>query len=203
MRTKSQKICAGFLGLAVAAFVVDRWVIGFDDPATPATARAPRPAPSPATAPPLAQPATLSGTSAASPAPQAAGPTLASRLSAIAEVRGLSRGSVGDAFRPSEAWLALAAPPPAPEPQAPVAQAVAPRRIDHAALFKQRHTLTAVMKNGRAGLAIVNGRLYEVGQYVGGFKLTEVGLTEAKFWGKGTRVTLKLAGQLPAVADVR
>ena len=91
-------------------------------------------------------------------------------------------------------------PPPAKceKSAAPVAP-----KIDHAGNFAQTHTLTGVMKDKDGGMAIINGKLYRPGQYVDGFKLTKVGLKDARFWGKGTGATLKLAGQQASFADAR
>ena len=58
------------------------------------------------------------------------------------------------------------------------------------------------MKGSEGAMAIVNGRLYKPGQVIDGFKLTKVGLREARFWGRGKAVTLKLPGQA-AVAEAR
>lgn len=200
MGTKSQKISAAVLALAVVAFAVDRWVIG--DAGDPSAApvpervvRTPQPVPVATQAAP-SQPHT---------APATPRPSLASRLAAMSESRRVSAEAVADAFRPSDVWVAIVAPPPPlpkAEPARPPASRVAPK-IDRAALFAQRHTLTAVMKDGDGGMAIVNGKLYRVGQYVGGFKLTRVGLSDASFWGKGVGAKLKLAGHFPATADAR
>lgn len=209
MRTKSQKVAAGLLGLAIIAFVVDRWVIGIEDEgAAGATApvRATVAAPAGAAAKPAAQPATVEAV-AAQPTGQPTGQpaSLASRLAALDEAMRLSREAIANAFRPSDAWIAAAAPPVVTPPKAEV---VPPRpaapKVDHAAVFARRHKLTAVINDGRRGMAIVNGRLYKVGQRVGGFKLIDVGLTEAVFLGMGTEATLHLPGQSsPSLAGVQ
>jgi hypothetical protein len=215
MWTKSQKISASVLALAVVAFGVDRFVLdgGGATPApepaeqllvsnpSSAAPAAPQAAPAPAT------PTVV--TNAAQPPGFAKGVSLASRLNAMAEARRFQADTAADAFRPSDQWLADAAPPSAkPKPNATISvtkKAAAPLapKIDHAANFMQTHTLTGVMKDKDGGMAIVNGKLYRPGQYVDGFKLTKVGLKDARFWGKGTGATLKLAGQQASFADAR
>jgi hypothetical protein len=216
--TKSQKIAGGLLGLAAVAFVVDRWVIGTDEgagagaaPGQRAVASRPSAAARPTTPRPLPALAVSTAGATASPAAPtaaaavAAQPTsLSSRLAALDEAMRLSREAVADAFRPSAAWIAAAEPPPAATQPvaeaapAPAAKPAAPK-VDHGAAFAQAHVLTAVMHNGSRGMAIVNGRVCRVGQRIGGFKLIDVGLTEAVFLGKGTEVTLKLPGQSPTL----
>jgi hypothetical protein len=200
MWTKSQKISAAVLGLAVAAFGVDRWVLpapadaaGAEDPSSlvvsrPANSSEPR----------------VAHNAAYPPARAAQAVTLASRLASLAEARGFAfEGTTADAFQPSDAWLEaaeLAKNGGVAKPAAPAKPAAAPvrkpavRKVDHAALFRASHALTAVMKKQDGGMAIVDGKLYEVGQTVAGFKLTRVGLADATFTGKGTKVTLRIAG---------
>lgn len=224
MWTKSQKISVAVLGLAAVAFGVDRWVLpapeaAAEDAASLVVSRAPAPVAAGAATPaaPGAAPAALPGAAAASePIRIAQTVTLASRLAAIAQSRGFALDGSGDAFRPSDEWIEAAerlkngdakAPETAgaPAPAAPAKPAV--RKVDHAAAFRKRHTLAAVMKKQDGGMAIVDGKLYAVGQSVDGFKLTQVGLADATFTGKGTKVTLRLPGQLqppsPPVADAR
>ena len=205
MGTKSQKISGAVLAIAVVAFGVDRWVIGTGEGEarpTPAASVAASAGSVPTASAPAAPTAAAPHSKAVAATTR---PSLASRLTAMSEARRLSVDSVTDAFQPSAVWLALAAPPAAPVKVEPARPATAPAaaKVDHAALFAQRHTLTAVMKDRDGGMAIINGKLYKVGQYVGPFKLTRVGLTDASFWGKGVGAKLKLAGQYPATADAR
>jgi hypothetical protein len=216
MWTKSQKISAGVLAIAAGAFCVDRFVLGPPEGAGSAAASSeyavsrtssstsPKPTRNsngPAT--------TTQDTATGSVASKASSVTLASRLAAIGEQRRLTAAPCGDAFRPAEAWLValLPPPPPAPKPVAapvvavqPATRPVAPR-IDYAALFVQRHTLTAVMKKQSGGMAIIDGKLYGAGQTLDGFRLVRVGLNDATFTGKGT--TFKLRMSQPPVADAR
>ena len=112
MATKSQKISGAVLALAVAAFVVDRWVIG-----TGEDQAAPTPAPHVAglASTPSAPAAAASAAAPRSPSVQpTTRPSLASRLTAMSEARRLTVDAVTDAFQPSAAWLAMVAPPAAP-----------------------------------------------------------------------------------------
>jgi hypothetical protein len=212
MWTKSQKLSAAVLGLAVVAFGVDRWVLpapdgaggGGDDSSSLVVSRG---SAAPST------PRVAAGPDAAKAGPTAAGTpgaaqvvTLASRLAAIAEARGFAfDGTGGDAFRPADAWLdaadpvkvaaaAAAAPATPAKPAAAAPRKPAVKKVDHAALFRSGHALTAVMKKQDGGMAIVDGKLVALGQIVDGFKLTRVGLADATFTGKGTTVTLRIPG---------
>jgi hypothetical protein len=216
MWTKSQKISAGVLAIAVVAFGVDRFVLGPSGGRAGSAAASSEYAVSRTSS--TAQPARLAGspaaatqdhTGAGSPASKAPGVTLASRLASIGEQRRLVSAPCGDAFRPAEAWLLALLPPPPPEPKPTPAPAVAVRpaprpvapKVDHAALFVQRHTLTAVMKKQAGGMAIIDGKLYAAGQTLDGFKLVRVGLNDATFSGKGTTFVLRMSQ--PPVADAR
>jgi hypothetical protein len=126
---------------------------------------------------------------------------LAGRLAAIGEARRLAYAMSGDAFRPADLWLATLAPP---EPKAAAADAAkssaapatrpARPKVDHAAVFRSNHSLSAIMNVHGGGMALVNGRIYAPGQACDGFRLTSVGLASATFTGKGTTVTLRLPG---------
>jgi hypothetical protein len=194
MWTKSQKISAAVLGLAATAFAVDRFVL--QRPAGEAEAAevtAVEPAakrtagPSAASAKPLAQ--------AATPASQAT--TLANRLAALGEARRFAYETSGDAFRPSDEWLAQALPKEAAKaPEAAAEEpAAAVKKVDYAEEFRSRHSLHAVMTRQSGGMAIIDGKLYAPGHVIDGLKLTKVGDTEATFVGKDTTVTLRLLKQ--------
>ncbi len=198
MWTKSQKIAAAVLGLAVVAFGVDRFVLGTGKPATAEPTEQVVVSRSPALAgqagkPPVSSAATTTAT------------TLASRLAAFAERRKFEHAGMSDAFCPSDAWVASSVPAPAVEAKveadiAPVA--LQAPKVSPSELFLKRHTLTAVMKKHDGGMAIIDGKLYAQGQTVDGFKLSSVGLNEATFVGKNAKVTLKLAAP-PSVTDAR
>jgi hypothetical protein len=205
MWTKSQKVAGGVLALAVVAFGVDRFVLdgGGAGGASPAQGRESAES---LVVPHSSSPPTTPALNPAQPT-AAPGVSLAARLAAIAESRRLREAAIGDAFRPSREWVAAATPAPAPTTATsnhkPTAATPPPAaKVDHAADFQRTHVLTAIMKGHDGGMAIINGRLYKPGQLVDGFKLTKVGLKEARFWGQGQAVTLKLTGQ-GVVADAR
>lgn len=212
MWTKSQKISAGVLAVAVAAFGVDRFVLSAPDGASPAAAASSEYAVSKGPSTPTK--AVRGGTATGQDGPGASlssktpSVTLASRLATIGQQRRLTGLPCGDAFRPANAWLVALLPPspPAPKP-APVVATAQPAtrpaapKIDYAALFIKQHTLTAVMKKKAGGMAIIDGRLYGKGQTIDGFKLVGVGLNEATFTGKGTTFVLRMSQ--PPVADAR
>jgi hypothetical protein len=212
MWTKSQKISGAVLGLAAVAFCVDRFVLGSGDKAAAAASDeyAVNRSSSSSSSSSSTTPATPAGpkkpASAAAVAAKGQPLTLASRLSAMAEARGFAYETVGDAFRPSEAWLAASRPPDAAKPavaagdNTPAAERVVPK-VDYGSLFRTKHTLTAVMTRQRGGMAIVDGKTVRVGQTIDGFRLTHVGINEATFEGKETQVTLRLPE--PTIADTR
>jgi hypothetical protein len=198
MWTKSQKLSAGLLGIAVIAFSVDRWVL--TAPAGVNVAAASEYAISAASrALDLASP--VQTASAATTATTQA-TTLASRLSALAVTRRYQYVATADAFRASDDWLDQAA-----RKNAAVGTAAATgdtstpeptfRKADPAARFAARHALSAVMHSQSGGMAIVDGKLYEIGRVIDGFKLVAVGVKEATFADEDTTVTLKLRGQNP------
>jgi hypothetical protein len=191
MWTKSQKISAAVLALAATAFAVDRWVIGAPATATDDYSVA---------AADVAVASTSSALKTATAQPKAAvsAPlTLASRLAAIGEARRFSYEPAGDAFRPSERWLAdaeAAKKPVTPEKHNAQATTHTARKADYAAIFRAAHKLDAVMSRQGGGMAIVDGKVYKPGQTLDGFKLTQVGDAEATFVGRATTVTLRLPG---------
>jgi hypothetical protein len=209
--TKSQKMSAGVLAVAVIAFVVDRFVLAPADGAGGSASAGtsgyavakPSSAPSQVT-----RPAKTTGASASAQAnataPQAI-TNVATRLSAISQQRRLNAAPCGDAFRPADVWLAALFPPPAPpKPVASISVSTtrpAAPKVDHAAEFRKRHSLTAVMKKQAGGMAIVDGKLYAAGQTLDGFKLVRIGLNDATFAGKGTTIVLRMSQ--PPVADAR
>jgi hypothetical protein len=66
---------------------------------------------------------------------------------------------------------------------------------DPAALFAQRHQLTAVVIDGAGSYVLIDGRLLRPGQEIDGFRLVSVADRSALFDRAGTRVTLELASQ--------
>ena len=175
--TKQQKIYAAVLGLAVAAFGFDRFVLGPGD-ATEEAAPAPRRTP----ARPVAKgaaPAPVSA-QAAKAASAAATSTLAARLEAVAASRKLRLDKVGDAFRPSPAWVGTPRTGPATT-----------ELVDAVAEF-QKKKLMAVMKQGSGGIAIIDKTALSVGQSMDGFRLVAVKDRSAVLRRGTQRVELRL-----------
>jgi hypothetical protein len=188
MWTKSQKISGAVLALAVGAFVVDRFVLD-----QPAAAEAPSHASKPAVA---SRPAVRASKAlpTAAPAAETQAITLASRLAAIGESRRFSYEPSGDAFKPSDPWLATVKPLENTATAKATTPDAAPevKKVDRAAEFQAAHHLNAVMSKQKGGMAIINGKLYVTGQTLSGFKLTSVSDTEATFAGYDTTVSLRL-----------
>lgn len=185
MWTKSQKISGVVLALAVGAFVVDRFVLD-----RPVAAEASSQAEKPATA--SRAPARVAKTAAPS-ATNTQTLTLASRLAAMGESRRFFYEPSGDAFKPSDPWLATVKAPEQTATAKPVADALPEvKKTDYAAEFRSAHHLNAIMSKQRGGMAIINGKLYVPGQTLAGFKLTSVSETEATFAGHDTTVVLSL-----------
>ena len=177
--TQQQKIYAAVLGLAVAAFAFDRFVLGPGDQATEGVAAAPRRAP--------ARPAARNGSPAPAgmaQAPKAASPaptsTLAARLEAVAAAHRLRLDNVGDAFRPSAAWVGT--------PR----RAVATTELVDAVAEFQKKKLMAVMKQGSGGIAIIDKTALSVGQSMDGFRLVAVKDRSAVLRRGTQRVELRL-----------
>jgi hypothetical protein len=210
MWTKSQKISAAVLGLAVTAFGVDRFVLD-SGKAAGRTEDVIVARPSGAKTSSGSDKSAVKSVALVNSAGSAKsnGTTLASRLAALADTRKYDVEFAGDAFLPSDEWLAVYNAAKGPQTQAPTSQASVPaagesektpRKIDYAGNFRSTHKLSAVMTRRGKALAIVDGRLYAAGQTLDGFTLTKVGLTDATFEGRGTSVTLMLPGQLTATS---
>ena len=187
--TKQQKVYAAVLGLAVAAFAFDRWVLGPGDAEPTEEVAAPRRTPRRPTAslsatetgvvvPTPAAPA--QGTTATAPA-TSAGTALAARLEAIAKARHLNLEKVGDAFRPSTAWVG------APK------QINTNKELTDAAREYQKHKLMAVMKQTGGGVAIIDKDTVPVGHTFDGFRLVAVRDRSAILRRGNLKVELKLA----------
>lgn len=176
--TTQQKIVAGVLGLAVVAFVVDRWVIGGDDEiAVTSDNRASRTArrtpPRPATA------ATVQASNA--DVSFGAVTSLTQRLEAVARAHRLDLEKIPDAFVPPAAWVGNQR-----------AAVVEDHATDSAREFLNRHRLTAVMKQQGGGVAIIEGKTVAVGQSIGGFRLVVVKDKSAVLRRGSQRVELRL-----------
>jgi hypothetical protein len=180
--TKQQKIVGAVLVLAVAAFVVDRWVIGHEDDdgalvsaqGTAAPHRAP--GPSRRTIQRQAKPAAA----AVAAAPEASlgdVAALAERLRCAAEAREIDlEKTVRDAFRPPQAWVTAGA---------------TDEQLAAAALQARKLTAVARRPSGR-GVAIVQDKTVTVGQSLDGFTLIAVTEKSAMFRRGSLLVELKL-----------
>jgi hypothetical protein len=198
--TKQQKIYAAVLGLAVAAFAFDRFVLGPGDSADELSATS-RTAPRrPARA--AARPAATAGTTSAAaatpgavilPPGAAQGPapsvsTLALRLHQIANppepAKPFDLENVGDAFRPSEVLAGKTK-------SAPVT--VVEQR-DAAKEFREKYKdkLVAVVKKGAVGAAIIDNKMVAIGQQFDGFRLVAVKDRSAVLWRGNQRVELRI-----------
>lgn len=178
METKrnTKVIYGAILGLAAAAFAVDRWVIGHNTEAAPAetdsvavaTAQ-PREAVTPSTSSAPAQAAALRT-------------SLASRLAAAVETRKITLAAVNDVFAAPAAWS---------EEKVRAAAAKTPKK-DPAAEFRTRHKLDAIMKTTHGGVAIVDGKSVRVGEKLEGLKLLAIDAQTASFGADGLVIQMKL-----------
>lgn len=174
--TKTHKVYAAVLGLAVAAFAADRFVLSpapeqaadaaadYRPAAAPAAAArshaAARPTTIPTTAPAVAVAAEESSTSG-----------LAARMQAVAGAKQLAAAPVADAFKPDNSWVpevVVAKPVEAAKPTGPSAETLAAKE------FAQGHQLTGVMNTRGGGVAVINGKMLRPGQTIDGFRLVSV-----------------------------
>jgi hypothetical protein len=177
--TKTRIGSLAALGIALAAFTVDRVFLSSETTAprqAHAASESPPPAPKAAPAPAVRAPA--------EPAPGPTCPSAASRLKALAEVENLDGADFRDAFVPAPAWLAQLK---TPEPVVEVVQ-----EKNEAQEFAQRHTLTAVIVIAGGGGAVVNGKTVHVGEELDGFRLVRLTPTSALFQGAKDQVEVSL-----------
>ena len=92
--------------------------------------------------------------------------TMADRFEEIAEARNLTLESMPDAFGTPNAWL--------PENVTVVTQGPVTSDEARIAQFVGKHHLNAVMANGDAGYAIVDGKRLQIGEVLDGFRLVAV-----------------------------
>jgi len=175
--TRSQKMYSSVLGLCLAAFALDQTLLGPDEAGATETPMPVHPAP-------VVSPPGVGGNDEVRDfvIPEF---TLASRLEEMAAEYELDPLQVEDAFRPSTSWL----------PERPVEEPVSTddwESAAEAARFIERHRLSAVMANGRAGYAIVDGKRLRIGQQLDGYTLVEVGPRSATLEAHGRRIELTL-----------
>jgi hypothetical protein len=178
--TKQQKIVGAVLMLAVAAFVVDRWVIGHDD--DPAVASAPTPRAAGQRRPVARQPKPVAAAPEASLGNLAG---LAARLGSIARNESLNVDAARDAFRPPASWVG------AGRVASPDEMVVAARE------FQNRRLTAVIMRTSGRGVAIIDQRMVGVGQSLDGFVLVAVKERSAVFRRGTQRVELRLTDDLP------
>lgn len=182
--SKQHKIYAAILGLAVAALAADQFVM------------APPPAEEVAAAPVTPQrterkPAAPSTMPAVASAPAEAGnAAIAQRLKTVAAQQGAPT-TAADAFTPSTSWVHV--------PEKKQEAAVSPD-IELAKQFLRQHRLTAVMKSGGGGIAVIDGKPYKPGQQIDGFRLASVGERSAVLRRGVAKIEIKLRGAKDAVA---
>lgn len=176
--SKKRKVIVCILGLAVAALLADRALLGSD-----------KPGPKEAAAEPSAAPADAPNTPDQSPAapPRQSRETvqesLACRLKAISEADGFDSAKVRDAFCLSPAWTKDLGPAAPSSPEK-----------DKAEQLKMDHQLMAVMVGREGGYAIVDGKCLRIGQALDGFTLISVTEKSAVLESDGIRVELKVPG---------
>ena len=177
--SKKRKVIVCILGLAVAALLADRALLGSG-----------KPGPKEAAAEPSAAPAAAPNTPAKSPAapPRQSRETvresLACRLQALSEAGGSDSANVRDAFCLSPAWTKDLGPAAPSSPEQ-----------DKAEKLKTDHQLMAVMVAREGGYAIVDGKCLRIGQVLDGFTLISVTEKSAVLESDGIRVELKVPSQ--------
>jgi hypothetical protein len=174
--SKKRKLIVCVLGLAVAALLADRALLGSG-----------KPGPKEAVAEPSAAPAAAPNAPGQSPvAPprqsrETVQESLACRLKAVSEADGFDSANVRDAFCLSPAWTKDLGPAAPSSPQQ-----------DKAEQLKMDHQLVAVMMAGEGGYAIVDGKCLRIGQVLDGFTLISVTDKSAVLESDGIRVELKV-----------
>jgi hypothetical protein len=184
--SKSRKVMLGLLGLAVVAFAADKLLRGGDTLQPNAAAAQGLPGGTlPALQPALTDRPAATDEAKAAPALS----SVAERLKGLAETSGLNPDLARDAFLPPDSWIAQ---PPAPAPATVVA-------VDPAADFAGKHKVTAVILVGNAGSAIIDGKVMQIGQELGGFALVRMaaGSVVFKAISGSSEVELRLARAPP------
>ena len=178
--TKQRKIVGAVLVLAVAAFVVDRWVIGHDDddaalaagPAGPRHGSVPTRRATPAQ---RANPAP-----AATEASLGSAAKLATRLNYVARTEKLNVEQVTDAFHPPASWGGT------------TVVATPDELAISAGEFASRKLMAVSRKQNGDGFALVNDKTVAVGASLDGFRLVAVKDRSAVFRRGSQRVELRL-----------
>jgi hypothetical protein len=185
--SKSRIVLLAMLGLAVAAFLVDRLVSGAAGPTKAAgsseaaptkAAGAAAAGPASAAAAPVAKPAET-----AEPSRTPSTTSVADRLKALASrMPNLKGAAARDALALPSSWVVTVKAPDDPIPPA----------TDPTGRFLQDHRLTAVLIADNGGLAIVNGKPIRAGEEIDGFRLIRLapGFAVFQFGADGIEVKL-------------
>lgn len=151
---KQQKIAFGLLGLAVVAFLGDRFVLGGGSAEELAIA---------------AESSIVGIQTGSSVAPAVASASLpmavlARRMEEVCAAEGLNPGQSADAFTPPASWF-----------PAQVAEGSGPAVSPRAHEMRQKYKVTAIMRTGRGqGIAVIQGQTFQVGQTFQGFKVQAI-----------------------------
>jgi hypothetical protein len=168
------------LGAALAALLVDRFVLGWL-PAGPGKAAASAPVQVKG-AGDLAESVIAEGSvDEILSSPRFA---LANRLDELAQIHDWEAQDVRDAFCPSQAWFANGFLGAKPANSAEV----------RAREFAEKHKLTATAVSAHGRSAIINGQCIAIGQSLAGFRLVAVERNWADLTAEGVSVRLQLAG---------
>jgi hypothetical protein len=116
---------------------------------------------------------------AASPAVEAQGPSMAERLERIWPDREPNAVEARDPFSLKGSWLGSAG-------------AGSSASSDPAEMFAQAHPLVAVIVDGRRSYVLVDDRVLKLGEQLDGFTLVSVGAKSAAFERQGQRIVLEL-----------
>jgi len=189
--TRQQTMLAVVLAVALSALAFDQLVLGGGGEPESAEAGTTTPEPSPADRDdtPASDDAVVDE-GGDRPVAEATLPqrlAITSRLEALEPVAPASPvDGWRDAFRPPVSWL--------PGPNGAAGQQP---DVLSPAEFRARHKLTAIVDGEGARVVLINGRTYQVGQSVLGYRLVKITRTSAIFRGPGAYVELKVH------ADVR
>lgn len=173
--SKERKAYVVFLGLALAAVVIDRAFLASDS-IGPDQANA---------AGEKGLSTTLPGRIGALLAESASKRSLTDHLQAVCEAEEINFSDLKTTFASLQSWVKGAQhedPSPSTQPNEP----------DKAEAFKRQHELMAVMVTADGARAIVNNRCLLIGQELDGFRLISVGLRSAILESETARVELKI-----------
>ena len=114
--------------------------------------------------------------------------TLSDRLQSVASAQQLRLADIRDAFKPSDSWIGASVI---------TASGVVPaaeKNQEQMDAFYGSHRLNAVMKTGRGGLAIIDGKTLTKGQQIDGFTIISIGDHSVRLQSSQLQLELKLEG---------